>query len=230
MGLSFATNTVTVNGQAAYRKGEYFRKELVVNNSSNPLWTPITVADPGQDNVSGYAFLPKTPELFYYDADGNLTNDGYWTYWWDAENRLVKLAPNTAVGPQISLQFEYDWQGRRIRKQVWGNTEWDGTPTNDVAFVYDGWNLLAELNATNNAVIRSLVWGLDLSGTMQGAGGVGGLLAVSDPSTLNNQPSTCCVAYDGYGSIIALVSMSSGTNCATYEYGLFDEGIRFGAS
>jgi len=28
MNLSFATNTVTVNGQPAYRKGEYFRKEL----------------------------------------------------------------------------------------------------------------------------------------------------------------------------------------------------------
>jgi hypothetical protein len=34
MGIAFATNTVTVNGQAVYRKGEYFRKELSVNNAS----------------------------------------------------------------------------------------------------------------------------------------------------------------------------------------------------
>ena len=46
-------------------------------------------------------------------------------------------------------------------------------------FVYDGWNLMAELNATNNAVIRSFMWGLDLSGSPQGAGGVGGLLEVN---------------------------------------------------
>jgi hypothetical protein len=31
---------------------------------------------------------------------------------------------------------------------------------------------------SNNVVSRSYVWGLDLSGSIQGAGGVGGLLAV----------------------------------------------------
>jgi len=35
---------------------------------------------------------------------------------------------------------------------------------------------IAELNASDNALVRSYVWGLDLSGTEQGAGGVGGLL------------------------------------------------------
>ena len=92
--------------------------------------------------------------------DGNLTNDGRWTYTWDAENRLVKLsAEHCRSGRRNSLKFEYDWQGRRIHKQVWGNTNWSSTPTNDVKFVYDGWNLMAELNATNNAVIRSFMWG-----------------------------------------------------------------------
>jgi len=34
------------------------------------------------------------------------------------------------------------------------------------------WNLIAELNAnSSNAVVRTYIWGLDLSGTMQGAGG-----------------------------------------------------------
>jgi YD repeat-containing protein len=34
-------------------------------------------------------FVPKTPETFTYDADGNLLSDGRWNYTWDAENRLV---------------------------------------------------------------------------------------------------------------------------------------------
>ena len=165
MGVSFATNAVTVNGQTAYRKGEYFRKEIPVSNGSVPVWQSITNAATGQASITGNVFVPKTPELFYYDADGNLTNDGCWRYAWDAENRLVTLTTNTAVGPRQSLKFEYDWRGRRIRKQVWPNASWNGTPTNDVKFVYDGWNLLAELNATNNAVIRSFMWGSDLSGT-----------------------------------------------------------------
>lgn len=38
-------------------------------------------------------------------------------------------------------------------------------------FVYDGWNLLAELNATNNTSINSFVWGLDLiKGSVNGIG------------------------------------------------------------
>ncbi len=177
----------------------------------------------GLESVTGNAFVPKTQELFYHDADGNLANDGRWTYTWDAENRLVKMTPNTGVGPQISLKFEYDWQSRRIRQQVWNNSNWIGTPTNDVKFLYDGWNLLTELNATNNALLRSFVWGRDLSGTIQGAGGVGGLLFLRDAGSAIGDSAP---AFDGNGNVMALVSLSGGTNCATYEYGHFGELLR----
>ena len=40
-------------------------------------------------------------------------------------------------------------------------------------FVWDGWNLSMELDGDMNA-IRSYGWGLDLSRSEQGAGGVGG--------------------------------------------------------
>jgi hypothetical protein len=86
-------------------------------------------------------------------------------------------------------------------------------------FVYDGWNLLADLNATNNAVIRSYVWGLDLSGSLQGAGGVGGLLAVNDAE---NGSHFC--AYDGNGNITGLAKATDGTVSANYEYGPFVNG------
>ena len=118
----------------------------------------------------------------------------------------MTLTTNTAVGPRQSLKFEYDWQGRRIRKQVWPNASWNGTPTNDVKFVYDGWNLLAELNATNNTVIRSFMWGSDLSGTIQGAGGVGGLLEVVYNGA---QTTNCFVAFDGNGNVAALADAGS---------------------
>jgi len=224
MGLALATNLVQVNNQDTYRKGEYFRKELAVDNASVPVWQTVSVTAANETPVSGGAFVPMTPEQFYYDADGNLTNDGRWTYIWDAENRLVKLAPRSAVGPQNSIKFEYDWQGRRIHKQVWANTNWYGTPTNDLVFVYDGWNLIAELDALDaSTLLRSYVWGNDLSGTMQGAGGIGGLLFIGNlPSPIGY----CAPAYDGNGNVAALVSMSGGTNCATYEYGPFGEGIR----
>ena len=68
------------------------------------------------------------------------------------------------------------------------------------------------------------VWGSDLSGSIQGAGGVGGLLFITIcHSAIGYSDSRC---YDGNGNVMALVSMSGGTNCAAYEYGPFGEVIR----
>jgi RHS repeat-associated protein len=217
MGLGFANNTVTVNGLTAYRKGEYFREQLSVANGSAPVWQPITNSQTGQTTVTGNLFVAKTPEAFAYDADGNLTSDGRWTYTWDAESRLVRMTNNTAVGPQQLITFVYDWKGRRIQKQVSAN----GTMTNNVTFVYDGWNPIAKLNATNSSVLQSYVWGLDLSGSMQGAGGVGGLLEVGD--AVNG---VHFAAYDGNWNIAGLVKAADGTSSAVYEYGPFGEVIR----
>ena len=196
MGVALANETVTVNSQATSRKAEYFWTELGVNNGSQPVWTNATVSATGEQNITRYAYVPKTPEPFAYDLDGNLTGDGHWTYTWDAENRLVSMTNiNSSVGPQQGLKFEYDWQGRRIHKQVWSQGP---NPTNDVLFVYDGWNPIAQLNATNDNVIQGYVWGLDLSGSQQGAGGVGGLLEVSDPVN-----GVHFAAYDGNGNVSA---------------------------
>ena len=74
------------------------------------------------NTVTGNVFVPKTPELFTYDADGNQLTDGRWNYKWDAENRLLVAVVNTAVGTQHYLAFEYDCQGRRIGKKIWNNT------------------------------------------------------------------------------------------------------------
>lgn len=223
MGLAFATNPVTVAGQTAYRKGEYFRDQGPVSNSSTAVWTNITISATGQSSVSGNAFVPQTPEAFAYDADGNLTSDGRWHYGWDAENRLVAMTNNnTSVGPQQVLHFEYDAKSRRIHKQVWGNNNGSGSPTNDLKFVYDGWNLLGDLT-TANAAVRLYMWGLDLSGSPQGAGGVGGLLQVGyyGSSTTN-----CFVAFDGNGNVAGLISAADGTSVGQYEYGPFGELLR----
>ncbi|MEW6198853.1 MAG: hypothetical protein AB1601_09345, partial [Planctomycetota bacterium] len=51
-------------------------------------------------------------------------------------------------------------------------------------FMYHGWLPILELDAMNsNAVLRAYTWGLDLSGTLDGLAGVGGLLAVHQAQT-----------------------------------------------
>ena len=98
-------------------------------------------------NIVGNAFVPKTAEVFYYDADGNLTADGRWTNSWDGENRLVRMVSltNSPSASKRRLTFTYDYQGRRTSKQVevWNGSAWSVTISN--RFVYDGWNLIAEL-------------------------------------------------------------------------------------
>ena len=42
-GVATATATVTLNGQATARKGEYYWKELALTNSAAPAWTPVSV-------------------------------------------------------------------------------------------------------------------------------------------------------------------------------------------
>jgi RHS repeat-associated protein len=180
---------------------------------------------------TGSAFLPKTPEIFNHDSDGSLTNDGRWAYTWDAENRLIGMETDTnkvgAAGvPHQKLIFQYDAQSRRISKVV---SNFNGSTWSEVSnlrFIWDGWNLLAELDKTN-AVVRSYAWGLDLSGTEQGAGGIGGLLWVNLPQASNTQArGSHFVAFDGNGNVAALLNAQTAQTSAEYEYGPFGETIR----
>jgi len=228
-GIANANASVTVNSQSPYRKGEYFQKELSANNASAALWQSVTniasLTGTNQTNT-GSLFLPKTAESYTYDLDGNLTSDGRWTNQWDAENRLIDMTSHSSgpSGSRKSLQFAYDSQGRRYSKVVsnWTGSAW--TRALHEKFVYDGWNLLGAMNGTNNAIIRSLLWGLDLSGSLQGAGGVGGLIAFRQHS--GSLAGSHFAAYDGNGNVMALVDGKTGNASARYEYDPFGQTIR----
>jgi RHS repeat-associated protein len=211
---------VTVNGQAAYRRGAYFAQTLTLNNSTEPVYAQANItgvktgAGPGgQDvvtNQSGYVYLPKTPEAYTYDLDGNLTSDGRWIYTWDAENRLTSMTAltNLPSAAKRKLEFVYDSMGRRVQKKVYG---WNTiTSTYQVQshtkFIYDGWNLIAELDG-NNALIRNYVWGL------------GGLLNV------NAGGNTYFAGYDGNVNVTSLIKSSTGKSAATYDYDPFGQTI-----
>ena len=232
VGVALATKPVYVNGQMASRKGEYFRRELSVNNAMAPVWQSVTVTASGEPTVTGNLFVPRTPEVFTHDPDGNLTSDGRWTYTWDAENRLIRVQSRSDT-PQASwrrVEWQYDALGRRIRQTTWSwlvqSNLWE--VTEDLKFVSDPLFFgrhIVELNATNNAFVRSYVWGLDLSGTMDGAGGVGGLLWVTLYTATGPATGAHFAAYDGNGNVVALLSATTGTETAWYEYGPFAEPI-----
>lgn len=164
IGVAPVGSTVTVNGQAAYRKGAYFHAEEPVDNSNGSVYENIqTVMTEGANTttVNGKTFLPEAVEEFTYDADGNMTSDGRWLMTWDAENRLTSMTTRADVptGAKLKLEFGYDYQGRRISKKVFNFVSGGWVATSMQKFVYDGWNLIALLDG-NHAVQQSFCWGL----------------------------------------------------------------------
>jgi RHS repeat-associated protein len=230
--IGSATNaaTVTVNNQSSSRHGDYYRTELHPDNSVNPVYQSVTnvaVLAAGTNdyvtNAIGNLFIPKTPEVFGYDADGNMTNDGRWEMTWDGENRLVKIE-SLSTAPLASKRkviWEFDGYGRRIRQTAYDGTDGSYVIKEDIKFVCDGWRHIAELNGTNHTRICSYGWGLDLSGSLAGAGGVGGILMLN--SVANG---VHFYAMDGNGNVSALAKASDGTVSANYEYGTFGQTVR----
>jgi len=135
---------------------------------------------------------------------------------WNAENRLA-----AAEKSDSRLEFKYDYIGRRIQKQVYA---WDAASdlwslTSDLRYVYDGWNLIEILDATSSdAVVKTYTWGLDLSQSLQGAGGVGGLLAVTEHGETADTP--YYTTYDANGNISEYLD-NTGSVAVHYEYSPF---------
>ena len=183
-------------------------------------------------NQYAVAFDPAEPAVTWYEPeyhiDGGLATDWVWNYSYDAEDRLSSVAPTSPEDASLRVLNEYDYRGRRIRKIVQQLTitvppppsppiemhTWNTIETR--TFVYDDWNLIHETaytidGTTTNTIETQYFWGLDLSDTLHGAGGVGGLRAVSR-NGLFYFPT-----FDNNGNVTKYID-ESGNVVAAYEY------------
>ena len=166
------------------------------------------------NGLNQYDYVDST--ALTYDADGNLTGDGRYSYAYDCENRLVSVTPILPSAGALAVENAYDHRSRRVRKTV---RRYDGSAwqlERSHTFVWDDWNIVLERmeNADLTTRIVEYYWGNDLSGTEQGAGGVGGLLAVSCDGKFY------IPLYDGNGNIREYVD-SSGELAAKFAYAPF---------
>jgi RHS repeat-associated protein len=222
-GAAQATAAVTVNGTSAERQGEYFRRELTAPGIQ-PAWQNVDVSVTGGTSITGRkTYVPPQAEAIAHDHDGNLTADGRWEFGWDGENRLVDIRTraqaHTNGVPRQRVRFDYDASGRVLERREF---RWEaGTWTNNLTtrYLYDGWQCIAEFSGSG-ATRRTHVWGLDISESRRGAGGLGGLLWLN---TATN--GTHVAAYDGNGSVLGLIG-TTGQVTARYEYGPFGELLR----
>ena len=159
-----------------------------------------------------------------YDWDGNLTNDSKLAYSWDAENRLTKVEPVSPSNGSKRVEFAYDYMSRRYSKKVYSySTTNNYQLTTETKFLWDGWAMVSEVRSQSSEVRTNYyVYGLDLSGSIQGAGTIGGLLSAQliNPSTSNLTTTFYC--YDGNGNVCQLIG-TNGAIVALYAYDPFGD-------
>ena len=121
---------------------------MAVDNASAPVYAAVVITGMTTtvtNRQAGTHFVARTPETFGYDSDGNLTNDGRFAYFWDAENRLIAAEELTSPSGRGRFRVEnrYDSQSRRFRKSVYQASSESWILNSESFFIYDGWNLVS---------------------------------------------------------------------------------------
>lgn len=186
-----------------------------------------------------------------YDGNGNLTTryDGgsvAYTYSYDDENRLTSVAyddPAVGTGSWWRSDYVYDGLGRcRTRTDyTWQFGGWYSQ--GNQYYGYDGLRVIRDSGGTYTR-------GLDLSGTLEGAGGIGGLLARTYSGASyyyhadgngnityledTNQNLAASYRYDPFGNTTASSGAQAGANLYRFSSkeinvngGIYNYGYRF---
>ena len=167
-----------------------------------------------------------------FDADGNPTASGEMVYRYDGESRVIEQWWSNAGWPWARVRHVYDWQGRRARSQIlFGSDPEDPDETVTFDLVYLGGRLISQVITSDSTTSGHVptqelyLWGLDRSGTLEGAGTIGGLLAMTkgwDATAAEHS----LVAQDGLGNVVAYLNPATGERRAEFEYGPFGETLR----
>ena len=133
----------------------------------------------------------------------------------DDENRLTLVSDDS--GHTFRTGFIYDGLGRLRARQVymWYTQYSIWIPTDQWRYLYDGSRVVQERTSDQPPVAYTR--GNDLSGSLEGAGGIGGLLARSEAYYGGNWHGHAFYHADGNGNVTSLV----GTNLAvvaSYKY------------
>jgi RHS repeat-associated protein len=204
---------------------------VTVNTTNAFLYRDNTYAVPGMPIVGTYTAVAfdgfgrgatntlnvslPSPVTFTYDVNGNLKGDFLRTFFYDNENQLTGVIQSNAPNSSTMMTNLYD---ARMRRRIRRDFNFQGgafVQTNEVRYVYDGMLVIQERDSGNTPQV-SYTRGLDLSGTIQGGGGIGGLLARSDTgaNTLSYYHA------DGNGNITAMAD-SQQVIVARYLYDSF---------
>jgi YD repeat-containing protein len=196
---TLATNvTVNTTNALRYADATFAATNFTLVNGTN-TFTAIAKDIAGRVDTNVVRTVLLATNTYVYDQNGNLRTNGARIYEYDDENQLVRVTQTNAW----KAEFTYDGKFRRRiqRDYVWLSAIGNWQLTNEVRFVYDG-NVVIQHRDSNNVPALTLTRGLDLGGGLQGAGGIGGLLAMTESSGNSSYYHA-----DGNGNVTALASV-----------------------
>jgi RHS repeat-associated protein len=182
-----------------------------------------------------------------YDANGNVTSgtNSHTSYVYDDENRLIQwfwygAGSGSCSNGALRTDFSYDGLGRlrkRVEYSATNSAPPPGVPGGlppsspdcfwtlgpETRYIYDGKRVIQERDGSNNLLVN-YTRGPDLSGSLEGAGGIGGLLVRSDRFSSGNPTNHNYYHADGGGNITYLVNTNQGL-AASYRYDPFGKTI-----
>jgi RHS repeat-associated protein len=167
---------------------------------------------PDTYKLADFSVFPTSTNLTY-DANGSLVGPvpspggTNLILNWNSEGRLA----STTDGSTTNTYF-YDTAGRRITKIENGSL---------VLYLWDGWNNAATANGSAQ-ITAYYSRGADLGGSLQGAGGIGGLIAATRMGSTNDHAdgisSGTYLLHSNHRGDIISVSDFSGSWVAEYQY------------
>ena len=163
---------LTTGSASIYADGSWAKAGAAPASSGDSTYTATAVDTSSRTASDSVTVSLPTSVTYSYDGNGNLTSDGRRSFEYDYENQLT----NVYVASAWRSEFRYDAFGRKRiqRDYAWQSSAWQ--LTNEVRYVYDDMLVIQERNGDNLPQV-SYSRGNDLSGSLQGAGGIGGLLA-----------------------------------------------------
>jgi RHS repeat-associated protein len=199
---SEAATSATVNSVAAVLYGDKtFARTNVALADGNNTFTAIGQDALGRKDTNTVTIkLPASISL-QYDAKGNLTNDARRSFVYDDEDQLTQVVVTNGANNSTRSDFVYDGLFRRRIRREWSWVNGNWAQSAEVRYVYDGRVVIQERDA-NDLPAVTYTRGLDLSGSREGAGGIGGLLARTD----HGSGQSAFYHADGNGNITALVN------------------------